>query len=256
MRDHIITARELTVIYYLVGQYSFVGPVVGMCKVVAYYEGFSKSVLPTLNIVLNVLDVVSMLTCIYASAVCIGVADKCMPITEQVKRRRNHWSRTEPAPMRIETSEKQVEPSTINLRTKNLFIVITTALPGLATLICGFAVRDKALDNDVILPKEFHQTYIVGFCQICLNILGFLWAWTKAFPPADFKLNSVEFEYVAAMEMQFELMPGFVLHRLRESIEGVVQMRMREGKDIDFGIGKHEEWDQFAGPSAHEGINV
>ena len=151
MTAHKVTGWELRNMYYLMLQYIGVGALTSAILVAAASEMVASDKIATVTTIFTVIQIVSLMTVIYATKVIIAIAEHCESIAQQVKQHGAALEKHETLKGDAAVDESYFET---NITPKNTWITTVTALPALLQIAAGIIItEDKTMGNGDILLK-------------------------------------------------------------------------------------------------------
>jgi len=163
----------------------------------------------------------------------VGVADKCQAIELQAfEHAKAQLDLTRHTSALDVQKDSELHPHA-TLKNKNTFISVVTAFPSIAAAIIGFTVtEDYHTASGECLPMLDYQTYLTQIVSIVIAFIATLAMW-KIFSPEEQDLVGVE--AFSRIELESEMMPGFLLERIIKVYNRVINKRKAEGINHNLG---------------------
>lgn len=238
MKDRVVTSRDGQLVYKLVWQFCVIGPVLSAVKMVVHYEGVSADQSEAVGVFCDAGTVISQLSAVYAANVVAGIAEACIPLHEQLKKR--HWFSHG---HKVSSDAEIEEPTPIkNIQVKNTWIVIATVLPVVAGLVISLSVKDGLCEQGRTLAVDDRQNFYIAFVALLLNFLAALFATVKAFPLPNDTDRTESIEHISARYIEMEIWPEFALRDMASSVNGVLEDRQSRGIDVNLGVKPSPQW--------------
>ena len=226
-----VTHWELRIMYTMMIQFLAVGPLTSAILVGTKIGVVSAEQISLVSTIFTALSILSLMFVIYATACIIKIAESCESITQQVKRHREAHSN-----LSLSATPDAVDETTVakNLKPKNTYIVLVTALPALAAIVVSIAVQgDRTMPNGDVLSEMDRRAVWNAFATVVINFAGALLAW-NFFQPEEEDNNVTEF--MAGALLRAERIPAFALRAYIAECEQIIKTREANGVDLDLGV--------------------
>jgi len=215
---------------FLIRQFIVLGPLFAMFGIIAKYEGVNERHRGVVAQVAGVGSILTLMGAIYATLVYVAIAEKCTYIVEEARQFAKNihssgsWEKDQ---------EKELPAPLANIKPKNIWMALITALPQMAGLITSFVITENELqDNGDCFVAVDHQAFWTNFAGVVINSIGSLAAW-KVFSPAEDKYMILEM--VSTRMLEADTIPGFFLEKQAALYLDIVEKRKASGVAVDLG---------------------